>query len=150
VNPTAPGAGAADLLTRTTLQLDANLPIPSIAGVTRALQRVPGVLLAEVNAASSRAFVAHDSGVRLDALLEAAAGAGVRARVETPRVALSAERPVLKIQTVRFAQLSALAMVPLVLFAAGSLFFRNGAITHWPILFCCLTIGMLALFRRGA
>jgi copper chaperone CopZ len=150
VNPSAPGAGTADLLTRTTLQLDANMSIPSMAGVTRALQRVPGVLLAEVNAASSRAFVAHDSGVRLEALLEAAARAGVQARIEAPRVAISAPRPAVPLQSVRFAQLSALAMVPLVLFAAGSLLFHNGALTHWPILFCCLTIGMLALFRRGA
>jgi hypothetical protein len=47
-------------------------------------------------------------------------------------------------------QLSALAMIPLVLFAAGSLVFQNGAVAHWPILFCCVTIAMLALFRRGA
>jgi hypothetical protein len=37
-----------------------------------------------------------------------------------------------------------------VLFAAGSLVFQNGAVAHWPILFCCVTIAMLALFRRGA
>jgi copper chaperone CopZ len=150
VNPPAPGGGAADQLTRTTLRLDANLSLPSLASVTRALQRVPGVLLAEVNAAGSRAFVAHDSGVKLESLLEAAARAGVLARIEAPLLATAGPRPVLGAHTVRFAQLGALAMVPLVLFAASSLFIRNGALTHWPILFCCLTIGMLALLRRGA
>jgi len=149
VNPTAPGAGAADLLTRTTLQLEANVSLPSLAGVTRALQRVPGVLLAEVNAAGSRAFVAHDSGVNLESLLEAAARAGVRARIEAP-VSIAAMRPVLQLQNTRFLQLSAVAMIPLVLFAASSLFFQSRAVAHWPILFCCVTIAMLALFRRGA
>jgi copper chaperone CopZ len=149
VSPSAPGAGAADLLTRTTLQLEANVSLPSLARVTHALQRVPGVLLAEVNAAGSRATVAHDSGVNLDSLLEATARAGVRARIEAPR-AVAGIVPVLQIQNTRYLQLSALAMIPLVLFAAGSLVFQNGAVAHWPILCCCVSIAMLVLLRRGA
>jgi len=149
MSSTAPGAGTSDLLTRTTLQLEANVSLPSIARVTRALQRVPGVLLAEVNATGSRAIVAHDSAVNLESLLEATARAGVRARIEAPRAA-AGMRPVLQLQNTRFLQLSAIAMIPLVLFAAGSLLFQNGAVAHWPILFCCVMIAMLALFRRGA
>ncbi len=146
---TSPGAGGSDLLTRTTLQLEANVSLPSIVRVTSALQRVPGVLLAEVNAAGSYAIVAHDSAVNLESLLDAAARAGVRARIEAP-LAVAAMRPGLQMQNTRFLQLSAIAMIPLVLFAAGSLLFQNGAVAHWPILFCCVTIAMLALFRRGA
>jgi Cu+-exporting ATPase len=73
--------GASDQLTRTTLQIDAALAGPGIAQVIRALQRVPGVLLAEVNAATSRAIVAHDAAVPAASLLAAAAGAGVHARI---------------------------------------------------------------------
>jgi Cu+-exporting ATPase len=76
-----PSAYGADLLTRTILQIDGVMSITSIAQVTRALQRVPGVLLAEVNAASARATVAHDDAVTTASLLAAAAGAGVRAEI---------------------------------------------------------------------
>lgn len=81
VNFHDPGEGGVDLLTRTTLQVDGVLSIPLIASVTRALQRVPGVLLAEVNAASSRAIVAHDAAVPTASLVAAAAAAGVHAEI---------------------------------------------------------------------
>ncbi len=73
--------GSVDILTRTTLQIDGSLTTPSITHVVHALQRVPGVLLAEINAVSARAVVAHDSAVSTASLLAAAAGAGVRATI---------------------------------------------------------------------
>jgi cation transport ATPase len=82
------GFGTADLLTRTTLQIDGSPSGASIAKVVSALQRVPGVLLAEANAGTARAIVAHDSGVSTASLVAAAFRAGVRADVVAPRVAV--------------------------------------------------------------
>jgi cation transport ATPase len=74
-------SGSSGGLTRTTLQLYGAMSIPSVAQVRDALQRVPGVLLAEVNPQSARAVVAHDVGVPAASLLAAAARAGVRAAI---------------------------------------------------------------------
>ncbi len=75
-----PGSDAG-LLTRTTLQVDGTLAGGSLAQMTRALQRVPGVLLAEVNAANGRADVAHDAAVPATSLIAAAQNAGVHVRI---------------------------------------------------------------------
>jgi hypothetical protein len=48
----------AGLLTRTSLQVDETMAGGPLAQIIRAPQRVPGVLLADVNAASGRADVA--------------------------------------------------------------------------------------------
>ncbi len=85
----APPSGSVDHLTRTTLQIDGSLTTPSIAHVLHALHRVPGVLLAEINAVSARAVVAHDSAVTTASLLAAAAGAGVHATIVVDRRALA-------------------------------------------------------------
>jgi hypothetical protein len=69
----APGAGDADILTRTTLQMDEGLSMASIAQLIKALQRVPGVLLAEIAAGSARAIVAHDAAVPGASLLASSA-----------------------------------------------------------------------------
>ncbi len=76
-----PAPAGVDLLTRTTLQIDRILSAPLIAQLTLALQHVPGVLLADVDAVSARASIAHDSGVPTASLLAAAAGAGAFAHV---------------------------------------------------------------------
>ena len=73
--------GGVDLLTRTTLQLDGSTSAASIAQVIQTLQRVPGVLFAEVDAASGRTTIAHDAGVPAAALLAAANGVGVHAGI---------------------------------------------------------------------
>ena len=76
-----PGPGSDDFLTRTTLQLDEGLSLPSVAGLIKTLQRVPGVLLAEMAAGSARAVVAHDAAVPSASLLAAAERAGVHATI---------------------------------------------------------------------
>jgi cation transport ATPase len=81
------GFGSADILTRTTLQIDGSPSSASIAQVVAALQRVPGVLLAEANSVTARATVAHDSGVSTAALVAAAFRAGVRADIVAPSLA---------------------------------------------------------------
>lgn len=73
--------GRADQLTRTTLTIDGGMAQPAVVQVMHALRRVPGVLLAEIDAAAARAVVAHDSGVPPASLVAAAAGAGVRATI---------------------------------------------------------------------
>lgn len=65
-----------DALTRTTLQIGGIMSDPLIAAIVRALQRVPGVLLVDMDATSARVIVAHDGAVPLQALVTAATGAG--------------------------------------------------------------------------
>jgi hypothetical protein len=49
----APRLGSADVLTRTKLQIDGSPSAPSFANVVRALHRMPGVLIAEIDAISA-------------------------------------------------------------------------------------------------
>jgi hypothetical protein len=72
--------GADDLLTRTTLQIDGQMSVPAIELAVRALQRVPGVLVAAMDAAAARVVVSHDAGVPAASLLAAVAGSGLRAK----------------------------------------------------------------------
>lgn len=71
----------ANFLTRTTLQVGESLPTLAVAQLVRALQRVPGVLLAEIAPGSACAVVAHDAAVPGASLLAAAEGAGVHAKI---------------------------------------------------------------------
>jgi hypothetical protein len=68
----------ADLLTRTTLRMDSIPSADAIRQMIAALQRVPGVLLAEIAPGADRAVVAHDAAVPNAALLAAAARTGIR------------------------------------------------------------------------
>jgi hypothetical protein len=139
---------ASDLLTRTTLLFEGAAPVAAIAAAVRALKKVPGVLLAEHDAANAVAFVAHDSGVAAEALLAAAARAGAPAHIEA-RPALVAEGCATPRRPPGFVQLGAFALLPLVLFAVGSQLFRGGGL-HWPVLICCLVFVLLVSLRRSA
>lgn len=77
---TVSGAGG-DSLTRTTLQVSQSISIAEIGDVVRALQRVPGVLLADLNPSSARVTVAHDGAVSTAALVSAAKVAGAHATI---------------------------------------------------------------------
>jgi hypothetical protein len=68
-------------LTRTTIAVASDLSPPLIAQLVAALQRVPGVLLADWVAASAHAVVAHDAAVPVAALEAAAASTGLKARI---------------------------------------------------------------------
>jgi hypothetical protein len=122
------------------------MSLPSIVGVTRALQRVPGVLLAEVNGATAQALVAHDSAVKLESLVAAAAGAGVPAHVRGPA---EPNRPALEPKA-RLTYLSVAATAVLVIFASGSLLLQREGSPHWPIVFCCLSLALFVLTYRRA
>jgi len=90
----APDFRDANILTRTTLQVDESLSTLSVAQLVHALQRVPGVLLAEIAAGGARAIVAHDAAVPGASLLAAAEGTGVHAKIvaDTRAPAPSADR----------------------------------------------------------
>jgi len=81
--PAPTRAAAPHVLMRTTLQMDENLSPSAIGQMIAALQRVPGVLLAEVGPGTARTVVAHDSAVPSASLLEAAARTGVRLKFVT-------------------------------------------------------------------
>jgi hypothetical protein len=84
VNDGTPGERATALLTRTTLQTFGDASAASLAALVRALQHVPGVLIAELQAAGARVIVMHDSGVPIASFVTAAATAGVRAAIVAP------------------------------------------------------------------
>jgi hypothetical protein len=115
----APGFRDANLLTRTTLEVDESLSTLSVAQLVRALQRVPGVLLAEIAAGSACAIVAHDAAVPGASLLAAAEGAGVHAKIvaDTRAPAPSADRisPLADAPTQRVATIAAALFLGLVL-----------------------------------
>ncbi len=106
--------GTSDL-TRTTLQIDGATSAPSVESIVRALQRVPGVLLAEMNAASARAVVAHDGAVAPASLLAAVAAAGNRAQI------IADTRPVVPVGDGRTLMLVRVAGVATVAFVALTL-----------------------------
>jgi hypothetical protein len=84
VSDGTPGERATALLTRTTLQTFGDASAASLAALVRALQHVPGVLIAELQAAGARVIVMHDSGVPIASFVTAAATAGVRAAIVAP------------------------------------------------------------------
>jgi hypothetical protein len=85
--------GGADSLTRTTLQIEGDASASAIAAAIRGLQRVPGVLLAEIYPATTRAVVAHDSAVNTASLVNAVAAAGIRAAIVTAPRAVAPSAP---------------------------------------------------------
>jgi copper chaperone CopZ len=97
---TAFGATLSDGLTRTTLQIDGSTSDSAFASVIGALQRVPGVLLAEVNRSTACALVAHDGAVAATSLLAAVLVAGNHAKVVEPEGATSSEAVRTRRQTI--------------------------------------------------
>jgi len=70
-----------DLLTRTTLRLERGAETWSLTQVVNALERVPGVLTVEADAAHAQALVAHDAAVPLAALVAAVSSVGVAVKI---------------------------------------------------------------------
>ncbi len=127
-----PGSGDVDILTRTTLQMDDGLSPPSIAQLIKALQRVPGVLLAESAAGSARTIVAHDAAVPGASLLAAAERAGVHATIvsDTRPPAATAD-PALPVPDIPNRRLLTLAAALLFLLALGEAMFPRLASNHF-------------------
>jgi hypothetical protein len=74
-------AGGTDLLTRTTLQFDGEITESAFVRTIEALHRVPGVLFTETSVGITRAVVAHDGAVAVQALVDATRGCGAQVRV---------------------------------------------------------------------
>jgi len=81
MNDAGVAGNGGDALTRTTLHVAGASSAAQQAYVVRALQRVPGVLLVDMDPVTERAIVAHDGAVPLTALVTAAAGAGFLATI---------------------------------------------------------------------
>jgi hypothetical protein len=153
VTPPARGAGNVDLLTHTTLHMDEGLSMPTIAQLIKALQRVPGVLLAEIAAGSACAIVAHDAAVPGASLLAAAEQAGVHAIIvaDTPLPTPSdSPAPPLAEMSNRRRLMYAAAL--LVLWGLGQAIFPRLASNHFllPILFSAVWAFVIAraMFKR--
>jgi cation transport ATPase len=134
-----------DLLTRTTLQVDGSSAGGSLAQMIRALQRVPGVLLAEVNAATARAVVAHDAAVPATSLIAAAEKAGVHVRIiGDTRAPKLADKPGTPLHSLGRRQLLIAAAAAFIVLTIVDLLVPNAAQKH-GVLFA-LTSLLWALF----
>jgi len=121
----------ADLLTRTTLQVDESIAGDSLARLIRALQRVPGVLLAEVNPANARAVVAHDAAVSATALIAAAENVGLHVRlISDTRPPKLADNPAAQLHVLGNRQLLIVAAVCFVILSAVDSLVPGGAQKH--------------------
>jgi hypothetical protein len=142
----------ADFLTRTTLQIHAETAEPSIAQLVQALQRVPGVLFAEMNAAGSRVVVAHDAGVPAASLLGAATALGLQVKfvgdTRAPRTRIAAALPSPRLPT-RNAVIIAAIVVPIAL--GVSILIPSFAGNRWllPAVFLALWAIVFAQMMRG-
>jgi len=149
--PAAPGGGNADMLTRTTLRIDEGLSLPSVAELIKALQHVPGVLLAEIAAGSASAIVAHDAAVPGASLLAAAERAGVRARIVADAQAPGTASALPPADTTG-RRLLTLAAVLLFLWVLGQAVFPRLASNHFllPVLLSAAWAFVIArtLFKR--
>jgi cation transport ATPase len=149
----SPTAGA-DLLTRTTLQIDGVLHEPMLAQAARALRRVPGVLLAEIDLATGRAVIAHDDAVTMDSLLAAASFAGLRAEVVTEgRTTVNLSGVTLQRRQRRIRRIVSIAIAAFAVSAILNIVYPNNADIHWllPLIMSLLWIlyfTMAALERR--
>ncbi len=125
-----PGIGGG-LLTRTTLQVDGTQARDSVAQMIRALQRVPGVLLAGANGANDRADVAHDAAVPTTSLIAAAQNAGVHVRiVGDTRVPTLAANPTAPRHLLATRQFPIAAVGAFVVFTIVNLLVPNAAGKH--------------------
>jgi hypothetical protein len=111
----APRVGGSDILTRTTLRIDTALSAPGALKMKRALQRVPGVLLAEIDGAGDSATVAHDSAVPMTSLLAAVAATGAHATLvaqpRTPAVSVGVAVPLAAVPIQRLLLVATLVLV---------------------------------------
>jgi hypothetical protein len=131
----------ADLLTRSTFQLN-TVPSPLALGqLIGVLHRVPGVLLAEIAPGADRAIVAHDAAVSSASLVEAAAGTGVGLKLvsDTRPAATIAGAPKLLIDTPIRNLLVFAAMIAIVPYFLGAINLRlAGNHLVLPIVLGCL------------
>jgi copper chaperone CopZ len=126
-----PQVGKIDVLTRTTLQLHDVMAPASIDHMISALQRVPGVLLADLNPATASVVVAHDSAVSIAALVRAAKETGARVTlVARPAVARDAAATV-SVREFNILTMLAIVLGPAILLVAIELIDPPLATNHY-------------------
>jgi hypothetical protein len=112
----------------------------------RALQRVPGVLLAEMKGTSALAIVAHDAAVSRASLVAAAARVGVNAAIvsnaSAPIIGINAAQP---LKAVRARRLAISAATVFVVLTSLNTFLPASTQTHW-LLAVLLTTTWLLFF----
>ncbi len=135
----------AQLLTRTTLQVDQSTAGASLADLVRALHRVPGVLFAEANAADACVVVAHDAAVPANSLVAASAALGIPANIITDtRPPLLVEKPGWQLQVLRNRRLMIAAAVALILLTLVDVLVPDNAHKHWLLI--ALTTSLWVFF----
>jgi hypothetical protein len=147
-----PQVGKIDMLTRTTLQLHEVMSPASIAHMIFALQRVPGVLLADLNLGAKSVVVAHDSAVSTASLLTAATASGARATLVARPVVMPNPDSNAVPQKINLAMTSAVVLGPALVLLAIDLLDPSLATNHYflPIfLSIAWTIVLIRpMFRR--
>jgi len=140
-----------DLLTRTTLRLGSGPAPLAIEQVIRALQRVPGVLTVEADAAGASALVAHDAAVPLTSLVAAASMAGAAAKVtgDVRGLPLSAATTILPKSTGR-AHLRFIAVAAILGVIIIDIAFPNSPEKRWLLLAPVAVIWAFVVFKELA
>jgi hypothetical protein len=143
------------LLTRTTLQIEGSLPTASVARMIQALQRVPGVLLAEMHADDSGVVVAHDPAVQTSSLVVAATSAGVHAAIMVdPQTAPIRIEPTLVSNAFRYRPILAFAMAVYAVIMLTDILLPQIAAEHWvlPLVVASLWLSYftVVILRRRA
>jgi hypothetical protein len=148
-----PRVGKIDMLTRTTLQLHDAMSPPSIAHLIFALQRVPGVLLADLDLGATSVVVAHDSAVSTATLVTAATAAGSRVTlVARPPVAPNVDAEAPSSKKINFITMGAVVLGPALLLLTIELVDPPLATNHFflPIFLSIAwtTVFIRPMFRR--
>ncbi len=125
-----PQVGKIDMLTRTTLQLHDVMTATSIAHMISALQRVPGVLLAELNPTTASVVVAHDSAVSIASLVRAAEETGTRVTLVV-RPTVPRDVATTSVREIKIATMLAIVLGPAILLVAIELIDPPLATNHY-------------------
>jgi hypothetical protein len=125
-----PQVGKIDMLTRTTLKLHDVMTATSIAHMISALQRVPGVLLAELNPTTASVVVAHDSAVSIASLVRAAEETGTRVTLVV-RPTVPRDVATTSVREIKIATMLAIVLGPAILLVAIELIDPPLATNHY-------------------
>ncbi len=135
-----------DQLTRTTLEIEGGPSATSISAAIRALQRVPGVLLADMHPASTRAVVAHDGAVDPASFVRAVAGAGIRASIVRDTSPVTGHALLSDARSFKVFAASALMVLPLTFVA---IFFASAPERQWLLPLVLLSYALVFFVRRA-
>jgi len=142
-----PQVGKIDMLTRTTLQLHDVTEPATIAHMISGLQRVPGVLFADLNPTTASVVVAHDSAVSIASLVRAAKEKGARVTLVAPPAVAPEATAATSVREIDIMTMLAVVLGPAILLVAIELIDPPLATNHYflPIF---LSIAWTLVFIR--